>query len=120
MGFKLKLFGIIFIICLALSVSAAVNLTNGYTGTGLGVDIKYPGKWTGSITVDTQMMQINGNGNTSYTVSGPGRSIDVEVIKTDGLEDSLILSLLVDGDVVDSDKIYGPTGEAMVITNIGV
>jgi hypothetical protein len=120
MDFKFKLLAMIFLICLAFSVSAAVTLTNGYTGTGLGVDIKYPGKWTGSITVDTQMMQINGNGNTSYTVSGPGKSIDVEVVKIDGLNESLILSLMVDGEVVDSDKIYGPTGEAMVIKNIGI
>jgi hypothetical protein len=94
-------------------VSAAATLTDGYKETGWGVEITYPGKWTGTISVDTQLTQINGDGNKSYTVTG-GRSINSQIIKADGKEDTLILSIQNDGKIIDSDKIYGTVGEAMV------
>jgi len=100
---------------LIVNAIAAPTIIQGYNAKGLGLNITYPGSWQGSINADSNLVEMHGTGNTSYTISGAYRLVNAIILKSDGSSNTtLIVNILKNGEIVDSDEVRSPTGEALV------
>jgi len=117
LGKVLNLAILVLPIILATTVVYSANSPNSGYGS-LQIRITYSGQWNGFYDSGDSTRQINGTGSTSIQIYRPESKAEWTVIasaqKNDTTANTLTITLVADGRILDSDLTSGPDARALV------
>ena len=114
-----KFYILLAFMCIAVILAAGcTGSSSGTSGDTLQVQINSSGIWAGSYGAVGEIHRVDGTGSQVYTITDSGGNVMAEFQKHDGSSEQLTVSIIKNGQVIETDNTTAAYGTVSITTQV--
>jgi len=102
----------------AVIVAGCTGSSSGTSGGNLQVQVNSSGSWAGSYGAVGEIHRVDGTGSQTYTIAEDGGNVMAEFQKHDGSSDQLTVSIIKNGQVIETENTTAAYGTVSITTQV--